>query len=96
MWNGSCPLRSPLRPHRREYRAGELSIGQMSSSRPIPGYAGYRTPMEGLCLCGSGIHPGGDVMAVPGRNAAKPVLRDVRRGRVRGAGVSGWPERRRA
>jgi phytoene dehydrogenase-like protein len=62
---------------------GELSIDQMFSFRPVPGYADYRTPVERLYLCGSGTHPGGGVMAVPGRNAAMAVLRDVRRGRFR-------------
>lgn len=61
---------------------GELSIDQMFSFRPIPGYADYRTPVAGLYLCGSGTHPGGGVMAVPGRNAAMAVLRDVRRPRA--------------
>jgi phytoene dehydrogenase-like protein len=48
--------------------------------RPIPGYGDYRTPVEGLYLCGGGTHPGGGVMGVPGRNAASVVLRDARRG----------------
>ncbi|HSG13822.1 MAG TPA: NAD(P)/FAD-dependent oxidoreductase [Gaiellaceae bacterium] len=58
---------------------GELSIDQMFSLRPVPGYADHRTPVEGLYLCGSGTHPGGGVMAVPGRNAAMTVLGDARR-----------------
>lgn len=62
---------------------GELSIDQMFSFRPVPGYADYRTPVEGLYLCGSGTHPGGGVMAVPGHNAAAAVLRDARRDRFR-------------
>ncbi len=62
---------------------GELSIDQMFSLRPVPGYADHRTPVEGLYLCGSGTHPGGGVMAVPGRNAAMTVLGDARRERRR-------------
>lgn len=63
---------------------GELTVDQMFSLRPVPGYADYRTPLKGLYLCGSGTHPGGGVMAIPGRNAAKTVLRDARRrGRLR-------------
>lgn len=34
----------------------------------------YRTPMEGVYLCGAGTHPGGSVIAVNGRNAAMVVL----------------------
>jgi phytoene dehydrogenase-like protein len=61
---------------------GELTPDQMFSFRPIPFYGDYRTPIEGLYLCGGGTHPGGGVMAVPGRNASTVVLRDVKFGRV--------------
>jgi len=61
---------------------GELSIDQLFFLRPIPGFGDYRTPIRGLYLCGSGTHPGGGVYGVPGHNAAREVLRDVRgRGR---------------
>lgn len=59
---------------------GEMSLDQLFSLRPTPGLAGYRTPIRGLYLCGSGTHPGGGVMGAPGRNAARVVLRDLRRG----------------
>ena len=59
---------------------GEMTIDQMFSLRPVPGYADYRTPVKDLFLCGSGTHPGGGVMAVPGRNAAQAILKE---GRVR-------------
>lgn len=39
----------------------------------------YRTPLQGLYLCGSGAHPGGGVMGAPGRNAASVVLEDVKK-----------------
>ncbi len=42
--------------------------------RPLPGGAQYRTPVDGLYLCGAGCHPGGGVMGVAGRNAAQQVL----------------------
>lgn len=44
--------------------------------RPIPGYARYRTPVEGLYLCGAGSHPGGGVTGLPGSNAAREILLD--------------------
>jgi phytoene dehydrogenase-like protein len=50
---------------------GEMAPDQLFSFRPIPGYGDYRTPVKGLYLCGSGTHPGGGVMAVPARNAAR-------------------------
>jgi phytoene dehydrogenase-like protein len=61
---------------------GEMSPDQMFSFRPIFGFSDYRTPVAGLYLCGSGTHPGGGVMAVPGRNCATVVLRDARRGHL--------------
>jgi phytoene dehydrogenase-like protein len=61
---------------------GELSPDQMFSFRPIPGYGNYRTPLPGLYLCGSGTHPGGGVMGVPGRNASTVVAKDARRERI--------------
>ena len=58
---------------------GELTFDQLLFNRPFPGFAQYRGPMKGLYLCGSGSHPGGGVMAAPGANAAREVLRDLRR-----------------
>ncbi len=58
---------------------GELTMDQLLFNRPIPGYAQYRTPLEGLYLCGSSTHPGGGVMGAPGANAANAVLRDLGR-----------------
>ena len=55
---------------------GEMSLDQLFSFRPAPGLAGYKTPVEGLYLCGSGTHPGGGVMGIPGLNASKVVIRD--------------------
>jgi phytoene dehydrogenase-like protein len=59
---------------------GELTPDQLFGFRPIPGYGDYRTPVAGMYLCGSGTHPGGGVMGVPGRNAASVILRDHKRG----------------
>jgi phytoene dehydrogenase-like protein len=59
---------------------GELTPDQLFSFRPIPGHGDYRTPVAGMYLCGSGTHPGGGVMGVPGRNAASAILRDHKRG----------------
>jgi phytoene dehydrogenase-like protein len=58
---------------------GELSLEQLFFLRPAPGWAKYRTPVRGLYLCGSGAHPGGGIMAAPGRNAAWAVIKDARR-----------------
>src|SRR5438093_12124577 len=45
------------------------------------GYADYRTPVRGLYMCGACTHPGGGVMGAAGRNAAREILRDWKRGR---------------
>ncbi len=58
---------------------GELTMDQLLFNRPVPGYAKYRTPIDGLYLCGSSAHPGGGVMAAPGANAAREILLDLRR-----------------
>ena len=57
---------------------GELTMDQLLFNRPIPGYAQYRGPAKGLYMCGSSNHPGGGVMAAPGANAAREILRDLR------------------
>jgi phytoene dehydrogenase-like protein len=56
---------------------GELTFDQLLFNRPVPGYAQYRSPIDGLYICGSSTHPGGGVMGAPGRNAAAEILRDV-------------------
>jgi len=54
---------------------GEMSLDQMFVMRPVAGWARYRTPINGLFLCGSGAHPGGGVMGAPGYNAARAILK---------------------
>jgi len=58
---------------------GEMSLDQLFSFRPTPELAGYKTPVDGLYLCGSGSHPGGGVMGIPGLNASKVVIGDHKR-----------------
>jgi len=62
---------------------GDLNIGQLFSMRPLPAWSRYRTPVEGLYLCGAGAHPGGGVTGAPGYGASHAALRDLRRGRGR-------------
>jgi phytoene dehydrogenase-like protein len=54
---------------------GAMTPNQLFSMRPVLGYAGYRTPIRGLYLCGSAAHPGGGVIGAAGRNAAREMLR---------------------
>ena len=52
----------------------DMIPAQLFASRPLPGWSDYRTPIEGLWLCGAGTHPGGEVSGMPGHNAAKAIL----------------------
>jgi phytoene dehydrogenase-like protein len=54
---------------------GELSLEQLFFNRPVPGWARFRTPVDGLWMCGSAAHPGGGLMGAPGRIAALEALR---------------------
>jgi phytoene dehydrogenase-like protein len=64
---------------------GDLRLEQLFFMRPVPGWAQYRTPVDGLYLCGAGAHPGGGVTGAPGRNAAHQALRGWKKGRLRDA-----------
>ena len=55
---------------------GQMGLDQLLFMRPVPGYANYRTPFEGLYLCGAGTHPGGGISGMPGYNAARVILKD--------------------
>jgi len=56
---------------------GELAFDQFLMVRPVPGAAQHATPLAGLFLCGAGCHPGGGVMGIAGRNAARQILKQV-------------------
>ncbi|XP_011906821.1 PREDICTED: pyridine nucleotide-disulfide oxidoreductase domain-containing protein 2 isoform X5 [Cercocebus atys] len=60
-----------------------MSLDQLYFARPVPLHSGYRCPLQGLYLCGSGAHPGdslpgGGVMGAAGRNAAHAAFRDLK------------------
>jgi phytoene dehydrogenase-like protein len=76
--------RSPLDverslPNMREadLLVGAFTHGQTGYDRPFPGAGHYRAPIEGLYLCGSCCHPGGNITGLPGYNAAQVVLGDL-------------------
>lgn len=76
--------RSPLDTERTlpNMRGGDLLVGsfangQVGYDRPFRGAGQYRTPVEGLYLCGSSSHPGGNVTGLPGYNAAQVLLADL-------------------
>jgi len=53
---------------------GDIRLDQLFFMRPLPGWSRYRTPVDGLYLCGAGTHPGGGVTGAPGYNAAHAIL----------------------
>ena len=59
---------------------GALTLDQLWTARPVLGHADYRSPVPRLYHCGAGAHPGGGVTGLPGRNAAREIVRDFRRG----------------
>jgi phytoene dehydrogenase-like protein len=59
----------------------EPGLDQWFAWRPLLDYARHRMPLDGLYLCGAGAHPGGGVTGLPGRAAARAVLRDLARAR---------------
>jgi phytoene dehydrogenase-like protein len=76
--------RSPLDTERElpNMRGGDLLVGsyangQVGYDRPFRGAGQYRTPIEGLYLCGSSCHPGGNITGLPGYNAAQVLLADL-------------------
>jgi phytoene dehydrogenase-like protein len=64
---------------------GTLSLDQLFSARPMLGHGDYRGPLQGLYMCGAGTHPGGGVTGAPGHNAAREIIADFRRGRLKQA-----------
>ncbi len=50
---------------------GQLMLDQFLFMRPIPSWSNHKTPIDNLYLCGSGVHGGGGVSGVSGRNVVK-------------------------
>jgi phytoene dehydrogenase-like protein len=62
---------------------GELSLEQLFHMRPAPGFADYRTPVDGLYYASSATHAGGGVCGIPGWQAAKAAIADRKASRGR-------------
>jgi phytoene dehydrogenase-like protein len=58
---------------------GELALDQLFIARPLLGWSRYRTPIDGLYLCGCGTHPGTGLDGRSGALAAKAIARDLKR-----------------
>lgn len=57
---------------------GDLSPDQLGYFRPFAGWSQYRSPIEGLYMCGGFCHPGGGVHAGAGHNAAGAIADDFK------------------
>jgi phytoene dehydrogenase-like protein len=55
---------------------GQLILDQIFFMRPLPGWSNHKTPIDGLYLCGSGVHGGGGISGASGRNAAKIAAKE--------------------
>ncbi len=58
---------------------GELALDQFFTMRPLLDWARYNTPIERLYLCGSGTHPGTGLTGGSGANAAREILKVLKK-----------------
>ncbi len=58
---------------------GELALDQFFTMRPLLDWARYRTPIANLYLCGSGTHPGAGLTGGSGANAARQIVKDLKK-----------------
>jgi phytoene dehydrogenase-like protein len=58
---------------------GDLALDQFFTMRPLLDWARYRTPIQNLYLCGSGTHPGVGLTGGSGANAAREIVKDIKR-----------------
>jgi phytoene dehydrogenase-like protein len=58
---------------------GELALDQFFTMRPLLDWARYGTPIHNLYLCGSGTHPGAGLTGGSGANAAREIVKELRR-----------------
>jgi phytoene dehydrogenase-like protein len=58
---------------------GDLALDQFFTMRPLLDWARYKTPIDNLYLCGSGTHPGAGLTGGSGANAAREILKELKR-----------------
>jgi phytoene dehydrogenase-like protein len=58
---------------------GELALDQFFTMRPLLDWARYVTPIQNLFLCGSGTHPGTGLTGGSGANAAREILKELKK-----------------
>lgn len=65
-----------------QWHQGEVTLDQVFFLRPAASFQQYRMPLPGLWLCGAGAHPGGNVSGAAGANAAREILKDIKKRRA--------------
>jgi phytoene dehydrogenase-like protein len=58
---------------------GDLALDQFFTMRPLLDWARYKTPIDNLYLCGSGTHPGAGLTGGSGANAAREILKELKK-----------------
>jgi len=58
---------------------GELALDQFFTMRPLLDWGRYKTPIANLYLCGSGTHPGVGLTGGSGANAAREILKSLKK-----------------
>jgi phytoene dehydrogenase-like protein len=58
---------------------GDLALDQFFTMRPLLDWARYKTPIDNLYLCGSSTHPGAGLTGGSGANAAREILKNLKR-----------------
>jgi phytoene dehydrogenase-like protein len=58
---------------------GDLALDQFFTMRPLLDWARYKTPIQHLYLCGSGTHPGAGLTGGSGANAAREILKELKK-----------------
>jgi phytoene dehydrogenase-like protein len=69
-----CDLEKTYGVTEGDLNHGQVALDQFWFMRPVPGFAQYRAPLEGLYLCSAGTHPGG-LPCAAGRSAAREIRR---------------------
>lgn len=54
-------------------------VTRFGPAKPAWGFGGYKTPVPGLFLTGSGTHPVAGISGMPGQNAAKTMIKLFKR-----------------
>jgi phytoene dehydrogenase-like protein len=58
---------------------GDLALDQFFTMRPLLDWARYKTPITNLYLCGSGTHPGAGLTGGSGANAAREIIKELKK-----------------